>query len=117
MEYKDSAFYLFLNLQGLVGVRERERTLKYEAEGMGDGELPMSYDTYNLDKSEEQGLISVVRNNKATLILTIPCPFLVVCKGFIFSNISINLHGLEQAFLLRQLPSGMILGRSLIVFD
>ena len=35
-----------------------------------------------------QGLISADRNNKATLLLTIPSSIQVVCKGFILSNIS-----------------------------
>ena len=59
----------------------------------------VSKEIYNLNKSKEQGLISVNRNSKATLTLTIPRPLLVVCKGFIIPNISINLHGRTQVSL------------------
>ena len=59
----------------------------------------VSKEIYNLNKSKEQGLISVNRNSKATLTLTIPRPLLVVCKGFIIPNISINLHGHTQVSL------------------
>jgi len=36
---------------------------------------------------ENKGLISADRNNKATLLLTIPRSIIVVCYGFILSNI------------------------------
>ena len=36
---------------------------------------------------ENKGLISADRNNKATLLLTIPRSIQVVCRGFILSNI------------------------------
>ena len=39
------------------------------------------------NKSENRGLISADRNNKATLLLTIPRSTIVVCYGFILSNI------------------------------
>jgi hypothetical protein len=32
---------------------------------------------------EHMGLTSADRSNKATLLLTVPCSFQVVCKGFI----------------------------------
>ena len=49
----------------------------------GQGKLPRNYQLIRSeDKSENKGLASVDRSNKATLLLTAPRSIQVVCKGF-----------------------------------
>ena len=57
------------------------------------------------NKSENKGLISADRNNKATLPLTIPRSIQVVCKGFILFNISISSMATTDMLPCRRIPS------------
>ena len=63
--------------------------------------FPSTLDHYgkcsNGTNLENKGLISADRNNKATLLLTIPRSVQVVCKGFIPSNICIAIRWLPRS--------------------